>query len=635
MKANTAVHMVFNVFLSKSINSIKQSWMFLLLLTLLLVSFTVSPVFSAQSAVPTFECIGLYWSPGKSSATTCNVSYREVGSSGWKKGFPLWFDSKNLEYRGSLVNLKPKTNYEISLSLQDGTASTTLSATTWNEEFPIAKTVYLPSGVSSQTYTASESGTQSGYVLYVASPSSSTIDVSNKQPNCINVKASYVIIRGITCMGASNDAITLGSGVHDVVIDQCDISGWGRIAKDGFGIEMDAGVKAASGTNVQRIIVQYNKIHHPRSNSNDWTESRDGSGLYTGYHPGGPEAISFLTSTGNNVIRYNDVYSDESHCFNDAIGGGWNNSTQGFPGPNSDVYGNSVKSSNDDALEIDGGGCNVRIWGNYLDTTFVGISTTACSVGPLYVFRNVMAWSRQSPNSDVKGVFAKTGDQSAGVGRQYWFHNTVLQPGGAMGISSSGSGSVTMVVSKNNIWNCKYSIDVKNTSTSNDFDYDLCSGRIKAYSGVESHAVIGTPIYLSNYGSITNKSGIFQLDPKSPGYDAGIIIPNFNDGYTGAGPDMGAHEAGTSAMLFGLKALKKESTPVMVFSQAKRENSVSKSKVNFIVGTKSSAMHSPSQMAGSRIFNIQGRSISGKVINGSKDRVNASGIQIEKKMLKK
>ena len=279
MKANTAVHIVFDVILSKSIksiNSIKQSWMFLLLLTFLLVNFTVSPVFGAQSAVPTFECIGLYWSPGKSSATTCNVNYREVGSSTWKKGFPLWFDSKNLEYRGSLVNLKPKTNYEVSLSLQDGTASTTLTATTWSEEFPIAKTVYLPSGVSSQTYTITESGTQSGYVLYAASPSSSTIDVNNKSSYCIDVKASYVIVRGVICKGAGSDGINLGKGVHDVVVEQCDISGWGRIAPDGYGVEMDAGVKAASGTNVQRIIVQFNKIHHPRSNANNWTQSRSG-----------------------------------------------------------------------------------------------------------------------------------------------------------------------------------------------------------------------------------------------------------------------------------------------------------------------------------------------------------------------
>jgi hypothetical protein len=510
MKANTAVHIVYDVFKSKLIVSVKQSWAFLFLLTFLLVNFTVGPAYSAQSAVPTFQCIGLYWSPGKSSASTCNVNYREAGSSAWKKGFPLWFDSKNQEYRGSLVNLKPKTTYEVSLSLQDGTASTTLSSTTWSEDFPIAKTVYLPSGVSSQTYTITESGTPNGYVLYAASPSSSTIDVNNKSNYCIDVKASYVIVRGVTCKGAGRDGINLGKDVHDVVIEQCDISGWGRIAPDGYGEEMDGGVKAASGTNVQRIIVQYNRIHHPRSNANNWTQSR--SGAYSGYHPAGPQAIAFVTPVGNNVLRYNEVYSDESHCFNDAIGGAYNNSKQGFPGQNSDVYGNSVKNANDDAFEIDGSGCNIRIWGNYMDTTYVGISSTACAVGPLYVFRNVMAWSRQAPNTTMKGVFAKTGDQSIGAARQYWFHNTVLQPGSAMGVSSSGAGTVTMVVSYNNIWNCKYSIDVANTSTTNIFDYDLCSGRIKAYSGAEPHAIIGVPIFMSNYGSITNRSGMLMLE---------------------------------------------------------------------------------------------------------------------------
>jgi hypothetical protein len=45
---------------------------------------------------------------------------------------------------------------------------------------------------------------------------------------------------------------------------------------------------------------------------------------------------------------------------------------------------------------------------------------------------------------------------------------------------------------------------------------------------------------------------MYQLSPTSPGYDAGVRLPNFNDDFQGAGPDMGAHEAGSPAMKFGV-----------------------------------------------------------------------------------
>jgi hypothetical protein len=45
---------------------------------------------------------------------------------------------------------------------------------------------------------------------------------------------------------------------------------------------------------------------------------------------------------------------------------------------------------------------------------------------------------------------------------------------------------------------------------------------------------------------------MYQLAPSSPGYDTALRIPNFNDSFTGAGPDVGAHEAATPVMKFGV-----------------------------------------------------------------------------------
>src|SRR5438094_6953 len=70
------------------------------------------------SAVPTFECIGLYWSPEAGSASTeCTVRYRAKSTRAWREALPLWYDARNKEYRGSIVSLRPGTTYEIRLAL--------------------------------------------------------------------------------------------------------------------------------------------------------------------------------------------------------------------------------------------------------------------------------------------------------------------------------------------------------------------------------------------------------------------------------------------------------------------------------------------------------------------------------------
>ena len=65
---------------------------------------------AGPSAVPTFECVGLYWqAPGGAAEKVCAVSYRAAGARDWKQALPLWFDRRNQEYRGSIVQLSSTT----------------------------------------------------------------------------------------------------------------------------------------------------------------------------------------------------------------------------------------------------------------------------------------------------------------------------------------------------------------------------------------------------------------------------------------------------------------------------------------------------------------------------------------------
>ena len=555
-----------------------------LLAILQLLFFTLSASAADPSAVSTFHSLGLYWSPSNASSTnTCHVSYREIGSLTWSAALPLWFDFRNNEYRGSIVNLRPGTVYEIKLSLKSG-LSHNFTAETWSEEFPIAQTITLPTN-SNTTLQINQSGSSSGYILYTApQDQSSTIDVQNNFDYNIQLAddISHVIIRGLTLKSAAKHAIILGKNAHDIIIEENDISNWGRIDTDGFGVNMDSAVFATKLMKVERIIVQRNKIHHPRADTNSWTEYR---AKYSTFHPLGPQAIAFNDSKGNHVFRYNEIYSEEGKYLNDIFGAGANFSFEGFPNRDSDIYGNKLSHCFDNAIESEGANNNVRIWGNYLNDTYATIGIASTSVGPLYIWRNVNNRSRRNgddPNSDTysRGPFIKAGGQEVdgvwyGSGRTYVFHNTVLQPppppgrtytlGSAGGVISSGGGLYNLI-SRNNIFTqYRSNWDVFRDSTDscdNDWDYDLYVGNLGNNCVARPHQQHG--MQLTEYDQIkfdqNNSEGEFALLPSTPGHDLGILLPNFNDGFEGAAPDAGAFELNSDPMQFGVDAYRPDYT---------------------------------------------------------------------------
>jgi hypothetical protein len=300
---------------------------------------------------------------------------------------------------------------------------------------------------------------------------------------------------------------------------------------------------------VRAIVIQNNKIHHPRSNSNHWKQFRK---LYGSTHPAGPQAITLWETGGNHVIRYNEIYSDEGHYFNDGIGGGENFSLGGGPGADSDIYCNRISHCWDDAIEAEGGNLNVRIWSNFLDQSYVMVGASPTVLGPLYVFRNLCYRGRYSPHHNFNtGIFMKAqskkvGNKFWGGGRVYVYHNTLLRTssreGTYAGVSGFGS-SLLNYVSRNNIYdNNKPPVENALDSSTNDFDYDLYTST-QDMGTQERHGIEAQPRYISDK--------TFELQPGSPGHDDGVVIPNFSDGYFGSAPDRGAQEAGSPPLHFG------------------------------------------------------------------------------------
>jgi hypothetical protein len=246
--------------------------------------------------------------------------------------------------------------------------------------------------------------------------------------------------------------------------------------------------------------------------------------------------------------------------YNDGIGGGSNASYRGAPGPDSDIYGNVISHCWDDGLEVEGGSRNVRVWGNYITQCMMMIGNAPASIGPLYIWRNVVSRSQSRPD-DGGGNFLKmgfAGSEDWMTGQMYIFHNTMFRPDEWLPTGGLGGDRIVKhTVSRNNILHVRgprdFSASAGKKNTDNDFDYDLCNGRTP--ENQEAHGMRGEPIYATGAGfDEARRTGRFQLTPESPGASAGQPIPNFSEPYNGQAPDIGAHQRGTPPMQFGVRA---------------------------------------------------------------------------------
>ena len=517
-------------------------------------------------AVATYECASVYWkTPG---AGPCRIRYRKVNSNLWKNGIDLVYDSLDGEYRGSLINLVPASDYEAELSTSSSKSK--VNFRTRNDIFPVGKITVLPEGETDKAVIITESGTPAAYHLVtVPDNSNSVLNLKNVYDNGIEIDADYVIIRGVEIRNAKINGIRIRKDRHDIVVEQCYITFWGRLGGPiSYGNRtgnMDSGIFAENGT--WNLTVQRNLIEEPRGASNDWEDG----------HPAGPQGITVMQSKGGNVIRYNDIVSTEDHGFNDAIGGGANFSRVGNMNRDSDIYGNILANVWDDAIESEGANLNVRIWGNYINLFNVAIATACVSMGPVYMFRNVMGESRRQHRDTNGGSLFKTGDRGEfGGGRRIIFHNTAIQPEGAFNVIGRDPNCMT----RNNIFNVPGRlVPDAETKPVSDFDYDYFPGTAKGHA-VEKNSINinrSTPklfvtsarlefypratiknVIIGKFPTPFGKDTIVITDPvfqiKNPLIDSGVILPGFNDDYKGAAPDLGAFEVGNAPLQFGRRA---------------------------------------------------------------------------------
>jgi hypothetical protein len=250
-----------------------------------------------------------------------------------------------------------------------------------------------------------------------------------------------------------------------------------------------------------------------------------------------------------------------------------------FPESN-DFYGNDISNMGDNCIEMDGSGRNMRVFENRC----FNLALQALSTQPGYGGANY--WIRNIVYNAYTGA-VKFLENSAGI---MFLNNTV--------IASATPSEMQNTHFRNNLIVAMGDVDpvfaLTSQANTNTADYDGFRpnpGKADAFewntppfsvrldyehrpikrvfssladftraTGQEKHGIIVdydsfvhvTPPNISDPRHVYNPDDFdFRLSPNSPAVDAGVILPNVTDGFSGKAPDLGAIELGQPMPHYG------------------------------------------------------------------------------------
>ncbi len=255
-----------------------------------------------------------------------------------------------------------------------------------------------------------------------------------------------------------------------------------------------------------------------------------------------------------------------------------------------DIYNNDIHLVVDDFIEADGGVHNIRVMRNRgVNAGQCGLSAQPVFGGPAYFIRNVLY---NIPNGFALKFMAKP----AGI---YVLHNTVIsenrntetysnahfrnnlflgndadnRPITAFPMATAYSTYDYNGYRPNKTGGNQYTWIAPAAGELRDYDITAKNGRqyttLKALadeSGLEKHGVeidydaftgMQPPDPATPHAVYHAADLDFTLNHAGKAVDKGVVLPNINDGYKGAAPDLGAIEAGEPTPVYGARGVGK------------------------------------------------------------------------------
>jgi hypothetical protein len=509
----------------------------------------------------TITSLGVEWTIGGDADhdATASVEYRAAGTIAWRPAMPLVrvdYNGANM-LAGSILFASPNTTYEIRLTLTDpdgGAATQTVNVSTRSVPAMPAggRTFHVTVGAGGgdgstgnpfRGIAAAEAVAQSGDVFLVhagnyggritfTKPGSTSAYVVWKGAGDgealfagIDVSASYVWLEGLTLRNMPFALMSKNAPVG-VVISKC------AFYNNNYSIYLQRG-----GSN---WYIADNTIVGDTPYT---TESFDGEGI---------ELNGYSVDSFGHVVAHNTISN---------VGDGISNGTY-----NIDVYGNDIFDVSDDGFEGDPGGPNIRVWGNRIhNAAHNGISYQPQNGSPWYILRNQLAGFMEAPFK------FRTTDRSIIA------HNTIAMWGTMFSVNDT---HLLRSIVKNNIWVSvsggrifDLGSSVKDWRT--DFDHDgfdwgssttpfryggVLHSSLSSFAAASGLETNGRQISRAACFATLNVPGpapvpipvqLMTLKPGCNAIDAGVVLPNINDGFAGAAPDLGAYELGLPAPTYG------------------------------------------------------------------------------------
>jgi hypothetical protein len=262
-------------------------------------------------------------------------------------------------------------------------------------------------------------------------------------------------------------------------------------------------------------------------------------------------------------------------CHNDIVGFG-DAIKNGEPHRAFDVYGNDVRSAYDNGAELDLGEGNVRLLRNRFTNVFVPLSFQPVYGGPAYAIRNV-AVNVVHEQLKFHGVFGDAGPSGVLA-----YHNTFVSSDIALTLQTPVPSANFAL--ENNLFVTRADlagqriVDWTGPVVGGRFESDgfFPSGSfvfnvppdgflvfpdlaaLQGFGWETQGRILTAPIFASGLVApadftVTMTPQDVTLAAASNAVDAGRVLPNVNDGWVGAAPDLGALERGCALPIYGVR----------------------------------------------------------------------------------
>jgi hypothetical protein len=537
----------------------------------------------------TIHSIGLeYDTPNDANENaSANVRYRKMGNSTWKIGLPLFrinYSGANM-LAGSILFLDPNTTYEIELKISDPDG---LNETQLISKSTIAVPTLPQGGRTFHVVPGSGAGDGSegnpfkgleaawaqaqpgDTFLLHAGDYGSVRDVNGKSGTVqlpIAFKAfgnGEAIIRSLELYNQSNiwfEGLNFDADPNPNVTGDEFENGLYSVVRTGY-------EEFGTSHNVDNIVIVRNiflgYLHSILAGrlTDNWYIADN---IIDGNQPLGGTTIDSegieLGEGNHHIVAYNSI----THVA-DGVS---------FPGSNCDIYGNDIFDVTDDGLELDEGEANTRAWGNRIHNAgHNGISMAPMNGAPWYILRNQIISYQQSafkfrdPFPNDRFFAAHNTIVTTGIVNDHWTYRMLR-----------GTMRNNLLISVGNqrmIKRCD-----EGPSPKTDWDYDGfdwgtsstafdCVGIHSSVSSFSNMLEANGAVGAETHGIRIQWQSCFEalnvpgpapastippqhttLKPGCNAVNAGEVLPNINDGFSGNGPDLGAYEIGQALPHYG------------------------------------------------------------------------------------